>query len=193
MGAPVEFLKWSEVARRFGPDGIRDFAPAYGRIGAITDDTQMTMFTAEGLIRAERFGTIEQPINDSKGCGTVMRMTPVGLTASDPFRLGCDIAALTHDHPTGYVAAGFLALLIRPAMDGADLSTAAEAAVKELENYRDTVPSVWSVRCHPRSEGMHDQDPALDLRSDQVQIGPMLDAAQILSEFQSTRDRKSVV
>lgn len=27
-------------------------APAYGRIGAITDDTQMAAFTAEGLLRA---------------------------------------------------------------------------------------------------------------------------------------------
>jgi ADP-ribosylglycohydrolase len=52
LGAPVEFMKRSEILARFGPQGIRDFAPAYGRIGAITDDTQMTLFTAEGLIRA---------------------------------------------------------------------------------------------------------------------------------------------
>ena len=37
---------------RFGPEGITDFAAAYGRIGAITDDTQLTLFTAEGLIRS---------------------------------------------------------------------------------------------------------------------------------------------
>lgn len=28
-------------------------APAYGRVGAVTDDTQMTLFAAEGLIRAQ--------------------------------------------------------------------------------------------------------------------------------------------
>jgi ADP-ribosyl-[dinitrogen reductase] hydrolase len=52
LGAPVEFLRHSEIVARFGEQGIRNFAPAYGRFGAITDDTQMTLFTAEGLIRA---------------------------------------------------------------------------------------------------------------------------------------------
>jgi ADP-ribosylglycohydrolase len=52
LGAPVEFLSLAEIRGRFGPEGIRDMAPAYGRVGAITDDTQMTLFTAEGLLRA---------------------------------------------------------------------------------------------------------------------------------------------
>jgi ADP-ribosylglycohydrolase len=52
LGAPVEFMSHSQIVSRFGPHGIRDFAPAYGRTGAITDDTQMTLFTAEGLRRA---------------------------------------------------------------------------------------------------------------------------------------------
>lgn len=50
LGAPVEFLKLEEIRTRFRPDGIRDFSPAFGKIGAITDDTQMTLFTAEGLL-----------------------------------------------------------------------------------------------------------------------------------------------
>ena len=52
LGAPVEFLTHSQILAKFGPRGITDYAPAYGRIGAITDDTQITLFTAEGLIRA---------------------------------------------------------------------------------------------------------------------------------------------
>lgn len=51
LGAPVEFLRQAEIRARFGDVGIRDYAPAYGRIGAITDDTQMTLFTAEAMIR----------------------------------------------------------------------------------------------------------------------------------------------
>ncbi len=51
LGAPVEFLKEREIQARFGPGGIRDFAKAFDRVGAITDDTQMTLFTAEGLLR----------------------------------------------------------------------------------------------------------------------------------------------
>ena len=52
LGAPIEFDSLSEIVGKFGPQGIRDFAPAYGMVGAITDDTQMALFTAEGVIRA---------------------------------------------------------------------------------------------------------------------------------------------
>lgn len=51
LGAPVELMKRAEILRRFGPKGITQYAPAYGGLGTITDDTQMTLFTAEGLIR----------------------------------------------------------------------------------------------------------------------------------------------
>ncbi len=52
LGAPVEFMSRQEILRKFGPRGLTDLAPAYGGIGKITDDTQMTLFTAEGLLRA---------------------------------------------------------------------------------------------------------------------------------------------
>ncbi|HKS13534.1 MAG TPA: ADP-ribosylglycohydrolase family protein [Pseudomonas sp.] len=52
LGAPVEFMGWAEIQDKFGADGITDFAPAYGLKGAVTDDTQMMLFTAEGLLRA---------------------------------------------------------------------------------------------------------------------------------------------
>lgn len=52
LGAPVEFLSLAQIRTKFGPAGIREFSPAYGRLGAITDDTQMTLFTAEGMIRS---------------------------------------------------------------------------------------------------------------------------------------------
>ena len=52
LGAPVEFMRRREILDTFGPDGITEYAPAYGGLGTITDDTQMTLFTAEGLLRA---------------------------------------------------------------------------------------------------------------------------------------------
>lgn len=65
LGAPVEFMKRSEIVHRFGRKGITRYAPAYGGLGTITDDTQMTLFTAEGLIRGwvrERVaGTTDYP------------------------------------------------------------------------------------------------------------------------------------
>ena len=38
LGAPVEFLHLDEIEQVYGKQGIRDYAPAYGKIGAITDD-----------------------------------------------------------------------------------------------------------------------------------------------------------
>ncbi|WP_051471426.1 ADP-ribosylglycohydrolase family protein [Patulibacter minatonensis] len=59
LGAGIEFDDLERIRRRFGPGGLTDPAPAYGRdTGAITDDTQLALFTAEGLLRAfTRFET----------------------------------------------------------------------------------------------------------------------------------------
>jgi ADP-ribosylglycohydrolase len=57
LGAPVEFMTRAEILECFGAGGIADYAPAYGGIGTITDDTQMTLFTGEGLLRAWLRGT----------------------------------------------------------------------------------------------------------------------------------------
>lgn len=53
LGAPIEFESLTSIRRSHGPAGITGYLPAYGRTGAITDDTQLTLFTAEGLIRAK--------------------------------------------------------------------------------------------------------------------------------------------
>jgi ADP-ribosyl-[dinitrogen reductase] hydrolase len=53
LGAPIEFLKLSEIRAQFGPEGISDFVAGQWPAGSITDDTQKTLFTAEGLIRGE--------------------------------------------------------------------------------------------------------------------------------------------
>src|SRR5260370_16834222 len=52
LGGPVEFLDLEEIVKVYGEQGIRDYAPAYGKLGAITDDTQMTLFTAEAVLSA---------------------------------------------------------------------------------------------------------------------------------------------
>lgn len=197
LGAAVEFLSLAEIRKTFGPRGIRDFSPAYGTTGAITDDTQMTLFTAEGLLRADNrqrekgichpptvvyhaylrwletqgerppypfpevrggwllsipalrarrapgntcltalragtIGTQARPINHSKGCGGVMRIAPVGLTTAPAFELGADLAAITHGHPSGFLAAGFLAAVIAAIVRGESVQGAVAAAADEL-------------------------------------------------------------
>ena len=53
LGAPVEFDSRAEILRSYESQGITDYDVAYDRLGAITDDTQLTLFTAEGLLRAQ--------------------------------------------------------------------------------------------------------------------------------------------
>lgn len=50
LGGAVEFKTRQDIISAYGEPGITDFAYAYGGIGKITDDTQMTLFTAEGLL-----------------------------------------------------------------------------------------------------------------------------------------------
>jgi ADP-ribosylglycohydrolase len=202
LGAPVEFLSLHQIRTEYGPAGITDYDHAYGRRGAITDDTQMTLFTAEGVLRAEvrlrqqgigdpanvlhhayvrwlhtqgersespfskdqmdgwliavkrlharrapgstclsalsgaTMGTIGRPLNDSKGCGGVMRVAPIGLAAADEaaaFTLGCEAAAITHGHPSGYYSAGCFAAIIRNLVEGRSLPDAIDRTLRMLE------------------------------------------------------------
>lgn len=64
-------------------------------------------------------GTIENPINDSKGCGSVMRVAPIGLYYKDEKEAGkfaAEASALTHGHPLGiipsYVFASMISLIV---------------------------------------------------------------------------------
>jgi ADP-ribosylglycohydrolase len=202
LGAPVGFLSIQQIRDQYGPAGITDYDVVYGPRGAITDDTQMTLFTAEGVLRAhtrvthkgicnpvavihhayirwlrtqgeqsqsefsqeamdgwligvqglynrrapgvtclsalrgERMGTIEQPLNNSKGCGGVMRVAPIGLAAEGEqtaFSLACEAAAITHGHPSGYYSAGCFAAIIRQLADGQSLPEAIDRTLQLLE------------------------------------------------------------
>ena len=62
-------------------------------------------------------GTIDKPINNSKGCGGVMRVAPIGLyfdteDIKNLIILGAKNAALTHGHDLGYIPAGALVYII---------------------------------------------------------------------------------
>jgi ADP-ribosylglycohydrolase len=53
LGAGIEFSSLAQIREQHGSTGVTGFTPAYGHPAPITDDTQMTLFTAEGLIRAK--------------------------------------------------------------------------------------------------------------------------------------------
>lgn len=52
LGKPVEEWSLKNIHAYFGPSGITQYAPVDGRIGLITGDCQITLYTAEGLIRS---------------------------------------------------------------------------------------------------------------------------------------------
>ena len=222
LGAPIKFMSIHQIRSDFGEKGLMDYSEVYGRIGAITDDTQMTLFTAEGLIlskvrkeyqgdegvifagyhallrwlftqeanmqdtliqnhgtcsivdgvltgykelfslrapgnsclsslKSGKMGTIFDPVNNSKGCGGVMRMAPAGLAYDDAekaFHFGCKLAALTHGHPTGYLAAGTFAALIFLIVSGHSLTEAIEHStliLKSNKHHEETLRVIDNV------------------------------------------------
>lgn len=56
LGGPVEFWSAQQILEACGEVGVTEYLPADfdedARYGLITDDTQMTLFTVEGMIRA---------------------------------------------------------------------------------------------------------------------------------------------
>lgn len=55
LGAPVEFASLEQILGAYGSHGVRDYPKATRdgkfRVAPVTDDTQMNLFTVEGLIR----------------------------------------------------------------------------------------------------------------------------------------------
>lgn len=85
-----------------------------------------------------QLGTVDEPINDSKGCGGVTRTAPCGFsppTAQAAFLMGRDTAALTHGHPSGHLPGGVLAAAVWGLVRGRPLADALAVARGELTNH----------------------------------------------------------
>ena len=52
LGTPVKNLSLKGIHEKHGPLGVQGLLPAFGKTGAISAITQMTLFTAEGILRA---------------------------------------------------------------------------------------------------------------------------------------------
>ena len=203
LGYPVEFIYTFEgIQARYGERGITRLDTQSGEAGkaaiereqsgacsdsaeceqarpkvkaVVSDDTQMTLFTANGLLNAKKQGISlkygicrayiewyltqigkkspkyrdcwlsdvpelnhrrapgntcmaslddiyrgKDPINNSKGCGGVMRVAPIPLYAAvqdrmsieDADRLAADAAEITHQHPLGFLSAALMSHVI---------------------------------------------------------------------------------
>lgn len=85
--------------------------------------------TCMSALSSGKIGSMNDPLNNSCGCGGVMRAAPVGLfygqyydqlSDENLIRAGAETAAITHGHPWGYIPAGMLSLLIKKAAFSSD-------------------------------------------------------------------------
>lgn len=181
LGYAIEFDGWSSIQRRYGEDGITAMPVERDGKALISDDTQMTLFTNEGMVlgywRADargigaevehyiyhaylcwymtqgcrpperplwepvskllqtpelntrrapgntclaalssgKMGSVDEPINNSKGCGGVMRTAPLGFMRcwGSALEKGAEAAAITHGHPGGWAPAGMLSDMVQ--------------------------------------------------------------------------------
>lgn len=192
LGYPVEFVySFEEIRRKYGDDGITEYDMSYLWLeesfhqnkALFSDDTQMTLYTAEGLLEAERSGkqivpTVvyaylawfsgqvgknvkisydsklskidelnqrrapgntclsallsisegKEPLNESKGCGGIMRVAPVGIYGAthgwkleETARLAGEVAKLTHLHPLSTYSSAALAVIVQHCLLEEDL------------------------------------------------------------------------
>ena len=193
LGYPIEFLNEKKIFSSYGKNGLTEFDTVNG-IAQISDDTQMSMFTANGLLvattnskikrekpeyvkciadsyrdwlitQSESFsshskgnnswllnesrlfasrepgrtcissilkgakGTIANPINNSKGCGGIMRVAPIGLFFDSKYhsfeeidKLAAESSALTHGHDLGYMPSVVVAHIISLVSHDDDIS-----------------------------------------------------------------------
>ena len=210
LGYAIEFDKWPYIRERYGDKGIRRYELAYNGKALISDDTQMTLFTASGILlgmtrgytrgvmgrldmyckftyidwlhtqewESRRSGERcdswlmdvpelyarrapgltclsalkavernEEAVNDSCGCGGVMRTAPLAILDyihgyADGEYNYCDMVAaetarITHKHPLGFIPAAVLNDILMQIFDGeyernADLAGIVRTASERL-------------------------------------------------------------
>lgn len=204
LGYPVEFIySFHGIQDRYGERGITRLDTKQFWLNdeeqsgkaVVSDDTQMTLFTANGLLNAKRqkigmkYGIClayvewyltqigkksgkykdcwissipelnrrrapgntcmtslndiyrgKEPVNNSKGCGGVMRVAPVPLYATvdnrmsvtDAALLAGDAAEITHQNPLGFIPAALVSHIIyRLALDEEPTKPSMESYIRE--------------------------------------------------------------
>ena len=171
LGYPIEFYSIKGILSSNDGKIISDYRISlHNTVAEISDDTQMTLFTCDGIIEAldknrslvesiyraylrwyitqtseydpnrygllsieelfnqrapgntcmsalgsGKYGTFGRPINNSKGCGGVMRVAPIGYLPRNKYDIPLEAAkaaAITHGNPLGYIPAAIFASII---------------------------------------------------------------------------------
>ena len=214
LGYAVEFIDDEHIFRKFGENGITEYELNCNGKAEISDDTQMSLFTANGLLigttrgmmrgimgsyqsyialcykdwlktqtadelgfeapeyswlnnipdmnhsRApgrtcisylmhNNLGSVNEPKNNSKGCGGVMRVAPIGLYLggrsvddAEVDMIGAETAALTHGHDLGFIPAAALVHIINA------VSHSNIALIEAVEKAKSAVANEFSNTKH---------------------------------------------
>jgi ADP-ribosylglycohydrolase len=205
-GVAFEFRKRNDFASLFKNEEITQYMSSFShQTGIVSDDSQMSAFTLEGLISAlrknpeateqeyefelrqaysnwlfsqglenglaspSRSYLLSQDIvlhrrnpgmtcisalsdmftlmpssarNDSRGCGAVMRVAPIGMLGyqkgwdeKKTFSLAECSAFITHNHPTAATASGLFAVLIQKLLSSTTLLNAANELINTYGGY----------------------------------------------------------
>lgn len=238
LGYPIEFSNEKSISKQYGKNGITEYELTDG-VAQISDDTQMTMFTADGILRAtttkEMHGImLEYPDyimqsyqswyktqnvsyakrdkyikswlqnipelysrrapgitclnaiqayetgtrNNSKGCGGVMRVAPIGLFFEDSSfpdfynieeidQIGADAAELTHHHELGFIPAAALVHIISliahndkiSLLDAVlDMKTAIQKQYEDAKHLKEFIAIIDDAITLSADEGISDLD-----------------------------------
>lgn len=219
LGYAVEFYEDSTIFKKYGENGITDYHLCDG-MALISDDTQMTMFTAEGLLTAHCAnsviesvyaaylnwhktqtlkspiedhgllsipcmydtrapgntclsalesrvcGTIENPINRSKGCGGIMRVAPIAIycynrkiPCIEADMLAAKASAITHGHELGYIPSSFFVHILYRILEGVPLLNAVEDSIKVVSNlFKESVHMPEALNLLERAIELSKQD-----------------------------------
>ena len=126
-------------------------------ISWIKDDPTLRVMQAPGntclsALMSGNIGSYENPLNNSKGCGGVMRVAPIGIASrciTDACAAGGDASAITHGHPMGIIPAAMLSCIIycivgentdlRKAIDMSKLAVAIQYGTSEVKPLCDMI------------------------------------------------------
>ena len=115
--------------------------------------------TSMRVFSSDKFGSMDKPVNDSKGSGCLLRAAPIGLSYSDDpayiLDLAANTAALTHGNEVTWVASGVLALIISLIIhQELSIAEAVNETLKALDKsfpdsrkaVHELLSSIWSAR-----------------------------------------------
>jgi ADP-ribosyl-[dinitrogen reductase] hydrolase len=137
--ARAAFIDWAVTQScPYGPTAAAKTQSALARAEPNLWQRQAPGMTCLSSIAQGALGSMRAPLNDSKGCGGVMRAAPAAFpafwrekwSAEDAWTLGAAQAALTHGHPEGWASAGAMAALTHGLLCGQSLEDAADQALR---------------------------------------------------------------